>query len=235
MSMRPIPETTEADDEWGPFTWGGSDLLERFIAVSAQVRELVPECVGMSISLREEGITLTLVASAHEIAVLDAVQYVDSGSCVTALEDGELVAAGDASTVEERWRLHAAATAAHGVESTLSLPLLGDGDAVAGFNLYASSSTAFDGRHDELAALLGAWADGAITNADLSFRTRDLAKDAPAVLRESAGLAVAGALLARSLGLEQDAAEERLRQAALRAAVPLPALVRSMVEVLGGA
>lgn len=234
--MRPIPESQQAEDDYGPLIWGDVDVLERLTEISGAVRELVPSCIGLSLSLRHEGVTLTLLATSEQVALLDGLQYVDGGPCVVALDEQVVVDASDRVAVEERWQLFAEASAANGVAATLSLPILGtelgNEETVAGFNLYAATSSAFDGHHEKLAAVLGGWAEGAVTNADLSFMTRELARRAPAILRESTDLAVASSLLAASRGIDVDDAEERLRQAALRAGVALPTLVRSIVLLL---
>ena len=232
MRMRPLPETVRAEDLWGPFLWDGADLLEHFVDVSGRVRELAPECVGMSLSLREEGVTFTLVATSEDVALLDAGQYLDGGPCVDALESESRVEAADPALVEEQWRLHASVTAARGVGSTLSLPVVKRGEAVAGFNLYGLTSSSFVGRHDQLADALGAWATGAVTNSDLTFHSRDLARRSAGVLEAATGFTVAAATLARTLAISQGAAEERLRQAALRAAVPLATLAEHVLDVL---
>ncbi len=230
--MRPIRESTRADELYGPFMWGEVDLYDRFVAIGEQVHEIVPTCVGMSVSLREHGITLTLVASDEQISRLDAVQYVDGGPCVDALETGDVVADDERGTREDRGALFARASRRHDVSSTLSLPVPWERAGELGFNLYASASRAFDGLHEQLASLLGAWAGGAVTDADLRFDTRDLARQAPAVLQEAVDLAVVAGLLARARGLSAEDAAERLRQAATRAAVPLPYLLDLLRDVL---
>jgi len=42
---------------------------------------------------------------------------------------------------------------------------MSDGTVHGGINLHGSTASAFDGRHDELAALDDGWAGGAVTNA----------------------------------------------------------------------
>jgi hypothetical protein len=75
----------------------------------------VPECVGLSPALFDDGLTFTLAASDEEIAALDAVQYLDGGPCVQAAHDDETIEADPADPVdEERWRMYAQATAAAG-------------------------------------------------------------------------------------------------------------------------
>jgi hypothetical protein len=90
---------------------------------------------------------------------------------------------------------------------------------VCGVNLYGSTSDAFDGHHEELAAACGAWAHGAVTNADLSFTSRLRAAAAPTRLRERAFVDSAIGFVAASQDIDMDAAAARLRQAAGRAGV----------------
>lgn len=230
--MRPIRESLRADDQYGPFMWGDVDLLENFLELSARVRELVPACVGMSASLREHGVTLTLVASDERIALLDGVQYVDGGPCVDALREVTVVDASNQEALQKSWELFSAASLQNGVEATLSLPVPWEGSGVFGFNLYASAASAFEGHQDELARVLGAWAGGAVTDQDLPFSTRDLARLAPTILKESTDLAVVAGLVAHARGIELSEAETRLRRASVRAAIPLTDLVDALRQVL---
>ncbi len=229
--MEPIPETTEAVDELDAFV-ADDDLLEQLGAVATRVRVLVPDCVGMSVAMINHGITLTLVATVAEIAALDAVQYLAGGPCVTAAERGEVLATTSDSLDERGWHLFAGATAAHGVVSTLSLPLMEDGEVVGGVNLYGGTRDAFDGHHDELATILGAWAGGAVANADLSFDSRLEAQRAPQVLRDAAQVDLAVGMLAATLDVDVTGAGDRLAEAAARAGVALPAMADMVAQLL---
>lgn len=231
--MEPIPETSEADAEFGPFMYHDEDLLERLLVLSEDLVEIVDDCVGMSVSLLEHEVTFTLVSSTKETALLDAVQYVDGGPCLDAMDEQQVLSSVPALMSETTWQLFAAATATAGVASTLSLPIVEEGRTIGGFNLYGSTSNTFEGQHERLADVLGAWAEGAVTNADLPFHTRELARRAPAILRDSTSLSIAAALLSRNAGLSHDEAADRLRAAAVRAAVPLTRLVDSVIDVLG--
>ena len=83
------------------------------------------------------------------------------------------------------------------------------GEVVGSVNLYAASARAFEGLHDELATIFGAWAPGAVTNADLSFATRDTARSAPRTLQENAAVDRAAKLLAAAADLTADEARDR--------------------------
>ena len=128
---------------------------------------------------------------------------------------------------ESLWHDFARATAAKGVASTLSLPILHTGRVVGTVNLYAASDGAFGGRHREIADVFGAWAPGAVTNADLSFRTRHQAEGASDKVR----MEVAVGMLMEVEGLDAEAARELLRQAARRAGVAPEELAASLLEV----
>jgi GAF domain-containing protein len=130
---------------------------------------------------------------------------------------------------EDRWRLFAQATAAHTVRTTLTLPLMTDGDVVGTVNLYAASQRAFVGHRDELAGIFGAWAAGAVANADLAFTTRSEAQAAPDRVRQQFVIDMATGLTAAQLGIGVESAEARMRDAASRAGVSLSHLAQEIV------
>ncbi|WP_134742412.1 GAF domain-containing protein [Nocardioides sp. 503] len=229
--MEPIPETVRAIEDFGPFEIEDEDLVEELRQKAAQIRAVVPQCVGLSISPNEDHVTFTLVATAAEIALLDGVQYLDGGPCVEA-GDAEQVLSFDREGLDENeWQMLAQATSALGVASTLTLPILQGTRVVGSVNLYASTPHGFDGHHREIAAILGAWAPGAVTNADLSFSTRKVAEHAPEVLRADVDLTVAWAIIARRDGTDLDAARLRLREAARRAGVSEAELAATVIDL----
>lgn len=232
--MEPIPETAEAFAELSVI--GGADLLADLQDRASLVRALVPDCVGLSLASMEHGVTFTLVASNEDVAVLDGIQYLFGGPCVDAAHTDEVMTfqRGDTVLDEHGWQQFARATSAHMVSSTLSLPIM-DGEQVVGtVNLYAASATAFVGLHDSLAVIFGAWAPGAVTNADLTFSTRDVARQAPQVLRDDALLQTAVGIVAASSDLSVDEARCALREAARRAGVSELSLAKTVVGTIGG-
>jgi GAF domain-containing protein len=224
----PIPETVEAVDNLDPSADDGS-LLADLIRLAGRAQEIVPDLVGVSIASFDHGLTFTLVATAEEIAVLDAVQYVAGGPCVEAAETDRVNEFEPDLLNEDRWRLFAEATAAHAVHSTLTLPVLSDGRVVGTVNLYAASRRAFVGQHEQLAEVFGAWAAGAVANADLSFTTRKEAERAPQILRNQNLIDLATGIVAAQLGVDVETAVARLRDAASRAGVSLLQLARDIV------
>ena len=232
--MEPIPETSEAIEEYGPFLDNG-DLVDQLRAMATRVEELVPSCVGLSLAYREHGVTFTLVASDEVIGALDAMQYVDNGPCVAALaaEEVQEYAIQD-MLAEGEWQLFAQASAAAGIASTLTLPILVDEQVVGTVNLYAATPDAFAGHHDEVAAIFSAWAPGAVANADLTFETRRTAQAAPAILLDEMRIQVAVGILVVSERVSVATARVRLREAAERAGVSETTIARAIIDQAAG-
>jgi GAF domain-containing protein len=229
--MEPIPETSEAASEFGPFLSGDVDLLDQLQVMAARVQEVVPDCVGLSLAYRELGVTFTLVASDESIAALDGLQYLDGGPCVAAVDTAQVVEfTGDELLGEQAWHLFVRGTAARGVASTLTLPLMAEGSVVGSVNLYAASPDSFAGKHDEVAAIFGAWATGAVTNADLSFVTRRTAEEAPRILAEDMRLHVAIGILVASMDISVETAQDKLRDAAAKAGVSPVTMADLVIE-----
>jgi transcriptional regulator with GAF, ATPase, and Fis domain len=233
VTLEPMPATVEAFEKLGRL--GNEDVGEQLQQVAAALGTIVPQCVGMSLTLVDDDITLTLATSSIQALPLDAVQYLDGGPCLDAVEQAERLIVDDiGSDSEQQWSLFARASAMVGVRSSLSLPLL-DGDRVlGGFNLYASEADAFEGHVEELARLLGAWGPGAVRDADLTFSSRLRAGEAPAALARQADLDTAVALIAEKERIERGAAAQRLYDAAARAGLPAEDLARTVIRSMLG-
>ncbi|CAN5628266.1 hypothetical protein BH11ACT8_BH11ACT8_07860 [soil metagenome] len=207
--MEPLLESRVAAELYGPFTYDDIDLLDRLGELAEAVRRLVPSCVALSYSLAEDGVTFV-------VATERTAEGFDDGAWLRAEHQRELDPRG----------------AAPAVATTLSLPVLDDSPVTSGFNLYAATSGAFDGRHEELGELLGVWPGGAVRDADLSFTARDAARRAPQVLRDAIRLSMAVGLVMAQRGLDETEARGRLGAAAATARAPLERVVDVVVEVL---
>ena len=229
--MEPLPETREALAEFSNLEDPDPEELLHYLGRAAQT--IVPELTGLSLALAREQLTFTLVASIREVADLDAAQYLDGGPCVEVGEgraDVQQFSADDPLD-EERWRLFAKATAAHGVASTLSLPIYDTGKLIGSVNMYAATSDAFTGHVRVLASLVGAAPTEAIRNADLSFSTRLEAAAAPQKVRDQAVIDTAIGLIAADKQIHIEEAREQLLDAAARAGVLLAQVARVVISV----
>ncbi len=230
--MDPIPESAAAIEEIARAT-ADPDLPARLRRLAGRVQEVVPDCLGLSLTAAEHGVTITLVASPALVQDLDAVQYLDDGPCERSVRGHETLEVSLDATDERAWQLFARAAASRGVASTLSLPILDGGRAVGGVNLYGGSAQCFTGHHEQLAEILGAEAAAAVTNADLDFSTLEAARRAPEVLQASQVLDHASGMLATARDLSIEEARNRIRRAAARARVTERRVAEIVVELLG--
>lgn len=228
--MEPIPETLEALDELDA-SLDEATLLDQLLETSHRARQLVPGLVGVSIASRQHGLTFTVVATSAEIAALDAVQYLASGPCVDAIDLGHGIATPDGLLNETRWQEFAQASAAGGVHSTLTLPIVSGGAVVSTVNLYGHADATFNDQHHVLADVFGAWAPGAVSNADLSFSTRTAAERAPLQLRDAATVDAATGILAAQRNVTVTQAREHLEDASSRAGVPVITLAKVVLHL----
>jgi GAF domain-containing protein len=235
MPLEPLPETREALLDLGRFA--DRDLTAELVRQGELVEDIVPNLLGLSLALVRDGLTFTIAATSERLSLLDAIQYTFGGPCVDAALQDEPVWSGDGEAGlldEQRWAQFARASAAHGVLSTLSLPIHTDGRVVAGVNLYAATPNAFAGREERLGALLGAWAPGAVHNADLTFSSRHAAREAPRVLHDSSILDQATGVVISARGVAQGEARRIIADAARRAGQDELTVARELIRPYQG-
>jgi GAF domain-containing protein len=227
--VEPIPETREALRRLADLD--DSDLGRDLDEAASALVGLVPDLVGFSISIVQAGITFTYRAPAGAVRDLGAVRDTDSGASEEALPRGWSAGRDRADLLDEgRWRDSARERETFGVASSLSLPILDGTSVVGGVDLYAHHPHTFEGRHEELARLFGAWAPGAVINADLSFSSRLEAAQAVERLEEMSVVDVAVGMVVAEHGLAPQEARARLAQAADRAGVSLAQIARHVVD-----
>lgn len=219
--MQALPETAAALAALAVATDDTDEVLvEEFDRAAATTRQIAPECVGLTLTFVQDGMSFTWVATDLDSAPLEATQYPEVAPCAEAVDRAEVVTDSDADAVDERvWHTFAAATARAGVSSTLSIPLMSGDQVYGGLNLYGRTPSAFDGHHEELAALYGGWAAGAVTNADLSFTTMACARTAPRVLADVTNSNVAVGMIMAAHDVPEATARHTLRDVAARAGV----------------
>jgi GAF domain-containing protein len=229
--VEPLPQTRDALAQLRAV--GDTEAATELLRISREAAEVVPDLVGISLGLQLDQFTFTLVGSSDLALDLDAAQYLDGGPCVAAVDGGDTVATTiDDLLDEDRWLMFARTGAAHGVASTLSLPILRVDRVVAGVNLYASEPAAFDGHHQELASICRAWAPGAVANADLSFSTRFEAVATPDRMRDQNTVDQATGMLAASQHIDTATAATRIREAAARASITETQAARTVIQAL---
>jgi GAF domain-containing protein len=209
------------------------DLVGYLRAMTRFALSELPGCVGVSITVvDEDGIPFTVTATDPDVQAVDATQYLHDGPCLHSLRH-EVPTAVDDVLDEKRWHAYAESTAARGIRSSLSLPLLFDGSTIGVLNLYGGSPAAFEDRAHLLAELVSGHAALAIMNADLSLHTAELALTTQAAVADpDPRIEQAVGILSYQQEISPEEARRRLRSAATRAGID-PAQLAEAILALG--
>ena len=120
---------------------GEVSIGEQLALVNDRLTRRVPDVVAFSVGVVRRGLTLTYVTTQLDAARLDAAQYADDGPCEEAARTGRVVAVDHDELLDEgRWQLFAQSSAAAGIHSTLSIPVMDAGRVVGGVNLYGRTA-----------------------------------------------------------------------------------------------
>jgi GAF domain-containing protein len=115
-------------------------FLDQVVRLAAQV---VTPAAACGLTMRRDGRPFTVANSSPFAAQVDEIQYgAGEGPCLDTLRTGETRMVDDLAA-EERWPRYRPHAVAHGVGSSLSMPLTVDGQTVAAMNLYAARRGAF--------------------------------------------------------------------------------------------
>ena len=207
--------TTPAPTRTRRPTSGGTDRPPRRTRpLLDQVRDLVGDCLGLTVTGTVGGVAVTLVATDEQAALLDALQHLEGGPC-RRVDRGEVVSAGSRDLGSRRWRHLAEEVSQLGVRSALALPLRDGCRVVGAVTVYAASESTPD--HDALLALVQPWVETARDQAAGTLDERRSRAAAPRSLRADGLVHRAAGVLAVRLAVDPAAAHERLEDAALHA------------------
>jgi GAF domain-containing protein len=135
-------------------------FLDRVVRLAADV--VTPAAAG-GITVDRGGLAMTVATSDPLAAEIDEIQYgADEGPCLDALRGAGVVQVDDLAT-ETRWPQYRPHAAAHGVVSSLSLPLDAGSRTVGALNLYAREPAAFAGPPRRVAEAFAAQCGAALT------------------------------------------------------------------------
>ncbi|HEX3796296.1 MAG TPA: GAF and ANTAR domain-containing protein [Acidimicrobiales bacterium] len=149
------------------------DTLQR---VSEMACEVTPAKYA-GITIMVEGKPRTGIFTNIEAPEIDAAQYESGeGPCLQAFRDQKIYRI-DSTHDEARWPEFAATAAAHGIGSTLSVPMTARGESMGALNLYADSPNAFTGDHERRVQMFADQASYALVNAQVYWDVRQLSEN----------------------------------------------------------
>jgi GAF domain-containing protein len=189
------------------------------------------EMAGISL-LNGEGKPTTAVFTDDEAPEIDSAQY-DSGRgpCLDAWRTQDVVRIDDMAMAGRDYPEFSAAAGQHGIQSTLSLPLVAGQRGVGALNLYARTKQGFSEDDEALGTDLAAAAAIVLANASAYWEASQLSEQLTEAMTSRAVIEQAkGMLMAQSPDLTADHAFDLLRQASQRENIKLREVARRIVE-----
>jgi GAF domain-containing protein len=181
--------------------------------------------------LGEDGRPTTGVFTDPDAPEIDAAQYASGrGPCLDSWRLRQIVRVDDISRTST-YPEFAAAALAHGVRSTLSLPLMAGEDAAGALNLYSRSLAGFTVEDERAGTLLASAAAIVLVNASAYWQATQLSEQLTHAMQSRAVIEQAkGILMARSPHLTADEAFDLLRKASQRENVKLRDIAKRIVD-----
>ena len=158
--------------ELSTFLVSDRSIADTLTRVSSLAVESVPPAVFAGITMLVDGRVSTQAFTDPTCPEIDQAQY-DSGRgpCLDAFTTGSAVV-GESLEDDDRWPEFAATATAHGVLSTLSLPLRSGVGSVGALNFYAREERVFDQSHADMGQLFAAQAAVVLINAQAYWGAR---------------------------------------------------------------
>jgi GAF domain-containing protein len=130
----------------------------------------------VGLTLVVDGRQRTAVFTDETAPEIDQAQYESGeGPCLQAFEKRQVFRI-ESTADEQRWPEFAAAAAAHGIGSTMSLPLVVNGRALGAMNVYARRPRAFGQVDQEIGELFASQAAIVLANAQAYWDARGLSE-----------------------------------------------------------
>jgi GAF domain-containing protein len=214
------------------FVVSKTSMAETLLRVSQITTDALPaaDMAGISL-LGEDGRPTTGIFTDPQAPEIDAAQYASGrGPCLDSWRLRKIVRLDDIEGTDA-YPEFAAAALAHGVRSTLSLPLMAGEDAAGALNLYSRTPRGFTAADEQEGTLLASAAAIVLVNASAYWQAAQLSEQLTHAMQSRAVIEQAkGILMARSPHLNADEAFDLLRKASQRENVKLREIAQRIVD-----
>ena len=210
-----------------------TSMGDTLLNVSQITVEALPaaEMAGISL-LGDDGRPTTGVFTDDEAPDIDVAQYTSGrGPCLDSWRQGKVVRLDDMEAAVGDYPEFAKVAQAHGVLSTLSLPLMAGEERLGALNLYARVAAGFTSDDEALGTELAAAAAIVLANASAFWAAAQLSEQLNQAMRSRAVIEQAkGVLMARSPKMTADEAFDVLRKASQRENLKVRDIAQRIVD-----
>jgi GAF domain-containing protein len=206
------------------------DLSDVLGEVTSIARRALPGCEAASITLIRGDKAFTAAHDGQLALDADELQYERGyGPCMDAGRAGQVFLVEDMAA-EQRWPDYARHAAAHGVRSSLSVPLPFQSATIGALNIYSSRAHALGGEDQALADQVTPWVALAVGNVDAAARTKEELAQMRTAMQSRAVIEQAKGMLMERHGIDQDQAFTMLTHASQNTNVKLRDVAAQLVR-----
>ena len=181
------------------------------LVAETAVRALRADMAGLTL-LYPDGRAHTAVWTAPGAIQIDQAQYdADGGPCLEAFRTQAQRRVSDIAS-DDRWPAFVAVAAQHGVQSSLSTPLVIGGEGIGALNLYSTEVDHFTEDDEEHAGLFAGEAAVTLANAQAYWEQASLAENLTLAMESRAVIEQAKGVIMATAGVDPDEAFDILRQ-----------------------
>jgi GAF domain-containing protein len=183
-----------------------TDDIDEFLQQLAHLAtEVLPGELSCGVTMRRDHRPITVASSDLRASQVDEIQYQHhKGPCLTTLDTGEMVLVDDLAA-DERWNGYQMPALAHGIGSSISLPLRAAEKVIGALNLYAARAGGFGPREQATATRFAEEASRALT---LALRLAERAEMSENLQQALASRAVIDQALGIIMGQNRCTADE---------------------------
>ena len=225
-----MADLTALHQELAAVAMAGRPLADVLGEITAIARRAMPGPDAVSITLIRGDEPFTAAHDGQMALDADELQYErDYGPCVDAGRSGQLFFIDDMRT-DDRWPDYSRHAAAHGVGSSLSVPLPFQGAILGALNNYSSRAHAFGDDDVELATAIAPWIAYAVNHAAQAATAADETAHMTAAMATRAGIEQAKGILMERHRLTPDRAFTLLTRASQHTGLKLRDVAEELVR-----
>ena len=207
---------TEGVEAMSRFFVGDATLGDTLQRVSELACAAVPSADMVGITMLVEGRARTAVFTNDDAPQIDAAQYETGiGPCLDAFRHRQVYRI-DHMEKDQQWLPFSEAAAAHGIQSSLSLPLLARHEGVGALNVYSRTSAAFSDDDVNVGLQFAAQAAIVLANSQAYWDAHQLGQDMAEAMKSRATIEQAKGILMGAQRCGADEAYQMLVRASQR-------------------
>jgi GAF domain-containing protein len=187
------------------FFVGDGTLHETLTRVTHYAEQAVPAAAMTGITMLVDGRARTAVFTDEAAPEIDSAQYETGiGPCLDSFRHRRIFRIDDTNK-DDRWAAFSEAAAAHGIRSTLSIPLVANHEGLGAMNFYSPTPNGFSDEDEEVASQFGVQAAIVLANAQAYWDAHQLSQNLAAAMQSRAAIEQAKGIL---MGAQRCTADE---------------------------